>query len=230
MNKFRKIIEKHINIQMGTLEKPDCTITQPGRDTLHHLTNMHFGEATQHQATVYDGNKHITLDKVNDWKTNWISVSKLELAINQFKNKKYPGPDGLSTLVLKNLPSACIHHILFLYKACLLLAFTPTKWKGSRVVFIPKPGKSNYKATKSWRPISLTNYILKALERLCGWHMDEVLKTNLLHNTQHGFRTDRNTETAISSAANYIEKHIYNNKHVAVFLDIQAAFDTINQA
>ena len=58
--------------------------------------------------------------------------------------------------------------------------------------------------------------------------MDEVLKTNPLHNNQHGFRTDRNTETAISSAANYIEKHIYNNEHVvAVFLDNQAAFDTI---
>ena len=58
--------------------------------------------------------------------------------------------------------------------------------------------------------------------------MDEVLKLKPLHTQQHGFRTDRNTETAISSAANYIEKHIYNGEHViAVFLDIQAAFDTI---
>ena len=58
--------------------------------------------------------------------------------------------------------------------------------------------------------------------------MDEVLKLKPLHAQQHGFRTDRNTETAISGAANYIEKHIYNGEHViAVFLDIQAAFDTI---
>ena len=55
--------------------------------------------------------------------------------------------------------------------------------------------------------------------------MDEVLKTNQLHPNQHGFRTDRNTETAILSATNYIEKHIYNNEHViTVFLDIQADF------
>ena len=46
-----------------------------------------------------------------------------------------------------------------------------------------------------------------------------------MHTHQHGFRTDRNTETAISGATNYIEKHIYNGEHV--FLDIQAAFDTI---
>ena len=62
--------------------------------------------------------------------------------------------------------------------------------------------------------------MLKAQERLCGWHMDKVLKTYPLHNNQHGFRTDRNTKTAISSAANYIEKH-QNNEHVIeVFLDI----------
>ena len=97
-----------------------------------------------------------------------------------------------------------------------------------QVVFIPKPGKSIYKPAKSWRPISLTNYILKALERLCGWQMDKVLNINQLHSNQHGFRADRNTETAISCAANYIEKHIYNNEHVIeVFLDIQAAFNTI---
>ena len=71
--------------------------------------------------------------------------------------------------------------------------------------------------------------MLKALERLCGWHMDEVLKQNPLHTNQHGFRNDRNTETAISKTVNYIEKHIYNGEHViGVFLDIQAAFDTIN--
>ena len=134
---------------MGTLEKPDGSITEPGPDTLQHLTNVHFGEATKHQTTKYDDSKYITLDKINDWNPDWISVTKLELELHQFKNKKSPGPDGLSPLVLKNLPPVCINHILFLYKACLLLAFTPTKWKGSRVVFIPKPGKSNYKTAKS---------------------------------------------------------------------------------
>ena len=115
MNRFRKIIERHINIQMGTLEKPDGSITEPGQETLHHLTSAHFGKATKHEATIYEDNKYITLDEVKDWKPNWISASKLELAIHQFKNKKSPGPDGLSPLVLKNLPSVCIHHILFLY-------------------------------------------------------------------------------------------------------------------
>ena len=71
--------------------------------------------------------------------------------------------------------------------------------------------------------------MLKGLERLCGWHMDEQLNKFPVHTRQHGFRTDRNTETAISEAVYYIEKHIINNQLVIrVFLDIQAAFDTIS--
>ena len=209
MNRFRKIIERHLNIQMGTLEKPDGSITAPGIDTIQHLADTHFGQSSGLKQTRYT--KDIIMrSSVEEWNPDWMSVGKIAVAIHQFQNKKSPGPDGLRPIVLKNLPKNCLEHLLFIFKTCLLLSFTPTRWKGSRVVFIPKPGKSNYKAAKSWRPISLTNYILKTLERLCGWHMDEVLKLKPLHTQQHGFRTDRNTETAISGAANYIEKHIYS--------------------
>ena len=150
---------------MGTLEKPNGEITASGEDTIRYLANIHFKEATNLRETCYESK---IIMKTDDWQPDWITNAKLQLAFHQFKNKKSPGPDGLRPLVLKNLSNKCIKHILFIYKACLKLAFTPTKWKGSRVVFIPKPGKNNYKTAKSWRPISLTNYILKALERLCG--------------------------------------------------------------
>ena len=72
---------------------------------------------------------------------------------------------------------------------------------------------------------------MKALERLAGWKMDEAIQSHSIHTMQHGFRNDRNTETAVSEVADYIEKNIYNNKFViAIFLDIQAAFDTIKPA
>ena len=83
------------------------------------------------------------------------------------------------------------------------LKFTPTIWKGSNLIFIPKPGKITYKKPKSWRPISLSNYLLKALEKMCVWKMDEAINQNPIHTLQHGFRNDRNTDTALSSAINY---------------------------
>ena len=59
--------------------------------------------------------------------------------------------------------------------------------------------------------------------------MDEKLETHPVQIRQHGFRSDHNTETSLSNVVNYIEKYIYNGQHVlGIFLDIQAAFDTID--
>ena len=59
--------------------------------------------------------------------------------------------------------------------------------------------------------------------------MDEKIEVHPIHTRQHGFRTDKNTDTSISNVVNDIEIYIHREKHVlAVFLDIQAAFDTID--
>ena len=58
--------------------------------------------------------------------------------------------------------------------------------------------------------------------------MDEIVKENPINKNQHGFRSDRSTETAISANTDYIKQHImYGKPVVGVFLDIQAAFETI---
>ena len=59
--------------------------------------------------------------------------------------------------------------------------------------------------------------------------MKEDLERNPLHERQHGFRSDRSTETAISAVEAYVEKHIMNRQHcLAIFLDITSAFDSIS--
>ena len=58
--------------------------------------------------------------------------------------------------------------------------------------------------------------------------MDLALEDHPIHKNQHGFQRGLSTETAISKTVNYIEKHINSGREVlGVFLDIQAAFDTI---
>ena len=57
--------------------------------------------------------------------------------------------------------------------------------------------------------------------------MDLALEDHPIHKNQHGFQRGLSTETAISKTVN-IEKHINSGREVlGVFLDIQAAFDTI---
>ena len=123
-----------------------------------------------------------------------------------------PGPDGIKPITLKHLPQSMIKSIKMIYKA-IALHFTPTKWKSSKVVYIPKEGKDDYAQAKSYRPISLMNYLLKGLVRLSVWVADTALEDNPLHIKQHGFQKGKSKESAISNTINKIEKHILNGEH-----------------
>ena len=187
-----------------------------------------FNKATPLKPTPIKPNR-IQKATMENWDDNIITEEKVTIAFKTFQVKKSPGVDGIHPLILQQLPADTITYITKLYKICVLLGYTPTRWKECKIVFIPKPGKGSYQTAKAWRPISLTNYLLKALEKLCCWHMDEKIELNPIHTRQHGFRTDRNTDISISNVVNYIECHIHREQHVlAVFLDIQAAFDTID--
>ena len=94
-----------------------------------------------------------------------VNEGKITAAFKGFVNKKSPGPDGVKPISLKHLPQSMTTSIKMIYKASIELHFTPTKWKSSKVVYIPKIGKDDYALAKSYRPISLMNYLLKGLER-----------------------------------------------------------------
>ena len=142
--------------------------------------------------------------------------------------RKRAGPDGIKPLVFEHLPNKFLEVLETIYKSSTHLGYTPKAWKKTRVIFISKPGKDTYDKPKSFRPISLSNYLLKGMERLVGWRMDRALLRYPLHNKQHGFMSGKSTESAISNTVNYIEKYIMNKQHcVGVFLDISAAFDSI---
>ena len=104
----------------------------------------------------------------------WITQSHVKRVLLKFKVKKSPGPDKLKPIIFKYLPQNTLDIISFTYKACLKLHYTPRAWKESYVVFIPKQGKNSYQEAKSFRPISLSNYLLKVLEKLLAEQKDLV--------------------------------------------------------
>ena len=158
-NTFRKIIESSTRHTLGTLEKTDGTITEPGTETLEYLLTQHFPSSTPVKPTDYN-NRSITREEINAFQPDWVTPEKVREAFHGFQSKKSPGTDGLKPIILKHLPTDILNFITSLYKALLLLEFTPTKWKECRMIFIPKPGKPSYKIAKAWRPISLTNLSL----------------------------------------------------------------------
>ncbi|CAK1593923.1 unnamed protein product [Parnassius mnemosyne] len=58
---------------------------------------------------------------------------------------------------------ALIVRLVAILRVCLALKYVPRGWREVKVTFIPKPGKSNYTDPESYRPISLTSFLLKTM-------------------------------------------------------------------
>ena len=154
----------------------------------------HFPTGEEIKEKPYNYEKQITISEIENTEMDWIMPELITTVFKLFKSKK--NPQGL--IAYKHLPDNFIKYITMIYKA---VAYTPKIWKEARMIFIPKPGKNSYKLAKAWRPISLTNYLIKALEKLCVWESDKALLRNPVHSRQHSFRSDCNTLTAISEVA-----------------------------
>ena len=115
-------------------------------------------------------------------------------------------------------------------RVTITLGYTADHWRQGEMKFIPKGGKKSMSEPKSYRPISLTSFLFKALERLCLWELErEYLVENPLDSEQHAFTLKKNTDTAVSSVDNYIQKGIStDNMVLGLFLDISGAFDNVN--
>ena len=228
MASFTKILESNVPQRISTFKLSNGTYTNPGKETAEHLLMAHFPSATDIKPIRHKYENKLLATEIMLSCSDWISPSLVMQSLCKFKSKKSPGPDGLRPMVLPHLSNNAVDALTFIYKSCICLSYTPLKWREANVVFIPKLGKPSYDNPKSFRPISLSNYLLKGLERLAVWRMDIKISTNPVHTRQHGFRSDRSTETAISELTDYIEMHLLKKRQcLGVFLDIKGAFDNI---
>jgi hypothetical protein len=95
------------------------------------------------------------------------------------------------------------------------------------VRFIPKPVRDSYELAKSFRPIRLTSFFLKTIERLVDSYIRAgPLKSIPLMESQYAFQRGRSTEAALHDLVQKFEG-ILNQKEfvLSVFLDIDGSFD-----
>ena len=126
----------------------------------------------------------------------------------------------------------CLELLAELYNEMTALNYTPSNLRTSKVIMIPKGGKPDYTIPKAYRPISLTPFLFKLLERVNSWDiLETALSTNPLHKHQHAYRMGRSTESAISQVLNEIEKGLNTPKGftLAICIDISSAFDRLDQ-
>ena len=175
MASLARLAQRKERKDIDTLSNPDGTITDPGQETISLLTTTHFPAATDPVRVRYNNRRNCMVAELRDKYTDWISPQLVRRALDGFEKKKSPGPDNIKPLVFEHLPAEFLDTLEIAYKSAIHLGYTPKLWKETKVIYIAKPGKEDYSKPKSYRPISLSNYFLKGLERLVVWNMDKAL-------------------------------------------------------
>ena len=198
-------------------------------DTINLLLDTHFpGNAPMDTPAVELHSRAIRwpMDDV----AKFVTKPKVKQAIQSFGSKKAAGLDRLKPFILKELDDNAIGYLTTLFKISISLGYVPEAWRKSSVIFIPKPGKDDYGKPKSFRPISLTSFLFKTLEKVV---LNQVLATSLVINPvnkdQHAFRSGSSCDSALSDMCDDIESAITRGQYaLGIFLDIAGAFDNLD--
>ena len=119
-------------------------------------------------------------------------------SIETFRPFKSPGSDGIFPALIQWGKEVLAPRLREIYVTCLATGFIPRAWRETKVVFLPKPGKGDYTEAKSFRPISLTSFLLKTMERVVADYLEgTMLKDFPLNKNQHAYQAGKSTETAL---------------------------------
>ena len=113
------------------------------------------------------------------------------------------------------------------FNSCAVGYNIPKIWRRAKVIALLKPGKDP-QLPPSYRPISLLCVLYKLYERLILARISPIVEDQLTDD-QSGFREGRSCAGQVLNLTQYIEDG-YERKNItgAVFIDLSAAYDTIN--
>ena len=147
--------------------------------------------------------------------------------INNMKENKSPGVDGLSPKILKETVQQISKPLAHVFNMSLQEGIVPVEWKEANIIPLFKKGSRN--KSVNYRPVSLTSVICKLLETIIRDHMmDFLVKHKLINTSQHGFLKARSCLTNLLCFFEEITKWVDDGSPVdVIYLDFQKAFDKV---
>ena len=221
-SRLRKILSTNPT-SPNYLIKPDGSWTESCEESLKLLMETHFpGNIEVSRESDGNGVAHriITEDIVNEKRILW--------AIRGFKPYKSAGLDRIVPAELQNQSKVIIPWLEVIFKGCLEIVHIPKSWTEVKVIFIPKAGKSSHGYPKDLRPITLSSFLLKTLERLIDVYIRTSINPSMWAKSQHAYCKGKSVETALHTLVRMIEKSLYSQEYSMVaFLDIEGAFNNV---
>ena len=141
-------------------------------------------------------------------------------------NRSAPGPDGITWRLIKLAMRTPLSDHLTRYIANGAREGGCTKWRESRIVLLPKPGKDLSKAN-SCRPISLINTISKWVDK---WVAEDIQREgeDLLYEQQMGSRKGRSAQDTLGSLLAWVDLTHRKKSRLAVgFFDVKGGFQNV---
>ena len=139
-------------------------------------------------------------------------------------NNSSPGPDQIHYEILRHLPIETLHILLNIVNETWKSDTFPESWREALIISIPKAGKDNFNPL-NYRPIALTSWICKTVERMVNerlvWFLE---KYGLLAKQQCGYRANRSTVDHLICLETFIRDAFNQNQHLVVVF-LQKAYD-----
>ena len=163
------------------------------------------------------------------WLTN-INITEEELikTLKALPSNSSPGPDGVSTDILKNLAEQMAVPLRLLFQNSIDKGEPLESPYKANVTPIHKGG--DRASPQKYRPVCLTSHIVKTLERILRKEIVNHLEKNMLMNVnQHGFRAKHSTMTQLVGYYDKIINDMEKGSSMdAIYIDFAKAFDTVD--
>ena len=145
----------------------------------------------------------------------------------QDTNDKAMDLDGIHPCLLKQLGPAAILTLNLIFNN--VLQNGNWIWKKSLTTFIRKEGKKSYMKPGSYRPISISSYFGKILERVIDNRLRKFMsQEEFVDEDQEGFTSGRSTTRYLFRLlANLCEVKRQKLTCIILFLDFEKAFDSV---
>ena len=220
--------KQNVRDKVGPLEDNAGNIITEGCSMAEEL-NVHFSSVFTREDTSSLPVPETKFNGSEEEKLGQLVVTPEVVAskINNMKENKSPGVDGLSPKILKETVEQISKPLAHVFNMSLQEGIVPVEWKEANIIPLFKKGSRN--KSVNYRPVSLTSVICKLLETIIRDHMmDFLVKHKLINTSQHGFLKARSCLTNLLCFFEEITKWVDDGSPVdVIYLDFQKAFDKV---
>ena len=159
-----------------------------------------------------------------------VSFVELRRTVMTMRSTGTCGIDGIPTVFVKRTFAVIGHIILHVVNNSLITGHVPDSWKTALVYPIHKGGALN--DPSQFRPISVVPLLAKITERIVQTQLYSYFSTHdLFSPTQHAYRRNHSTETALLTVSDFILSAMNRGEVVLLaMIDLSKCFDTIDHA